>query len=380
MTTVATPAGTGFWQRNRIWFAVAAALLVAVAITAWSRSGGPAYGDPLDPENPGPRGGQAVAQVLAEQGVDVTVARSAADLADADPDAGTSVVVTGSQRLSPSTTDHLLETAGGARLVLVEPTHAVGGRLSDDGTRARVEPDGVPARCAAYDGLRLTTDEALAWRDVDGCFTIGGAAVLRNVDPAGGGEAVLFGAGQALTNDQVLRGDNAAVALRLLGASDRLVWYVPSYDDATADEATGLADLVPDWIVPGLWLGLAAGVALVLWRFRRLGPLSSEPLPVVVRAVETARSRGRMYHRSNDRGHAARALRAASRRRIAEQLRLGRNPGEDAVITAAHHQTGLPRAELAQLLASTAPAPATDEELVRLADALTDLDDRVTRR
>ena len=38
---------------------------------------------------------------------------------------------------------------------------------------------------------------------------------------------VLLGAGEALSNDQVLRADNAAVGLRLLGQSDRLVWYVP---------------------------------------------------------------------------------------------------------------------------------------------------------
>ena len=31
---------------------------------------------------------------------------------------------------------------------------------------------------------------------------------------------MLFGADQALTNDQILRADNAAVALRLLGQSD----------------------------------------------------------------------------------------------------------------------------------------------------------------
>ncbi len=40
---------------------------------------------------------------------------------------------------------------------------------------------------------------------------------------------MLFGADQALTNDQILRADNAAVALRLLGQDDRLVWYVPSH-------------------------------------------------------------------------------------------------------------------------------------------------------
>ena len=47
---------------------------------------------------------------------------------------------------------------------------------------------------------------------------------------------MLFGAGEALTNDQVLRADNAAVALRLLGQDDDLVWYVPTYDDLAGDD------------------------------------------------------------------------------------------------------------------------------------------------
>ena len=64
-------------------------------------------------------------------------------------------------------------------------------------------------------------------------------------------------------------------------------------------------------------------VTVILWRARRLGPLATEPLPVVVRAVETTRSLGRLYRRSGDRGHAAESLRRAARSRLAERLRLG---------------------------------------------------------
>ena len=63
---------------------------------------------------------------------------------------------------------------------------------------------------------------------------------------------MLFGADQALTNDQILRADNAAVALRLLGQDERLVWYVPSLDDLVGDDGVSLQSLLPRWIRPAL--------------------------------------------------------------------------------------------------------------------------------
>ena len=119
----------------------------------------------------------------------------------------------------------------------------------------------------------------------------------------------LLGASELLTNDQVLRADNAAVALRLLGQHDRLVWYVPEVADLVGDDGVSLRTLVPEWVFPGLWIAGATVVALLLWRVRRLGPLVTEPLPVTVKAIETARSRGRLYRKAGDRAHAARALR-----------------------------------------------------------------------
>ena len=66
----------------------------------------------------------------------------------------------------------------------------------------------------------------------------------------------------------------------------------------------------------------------MLWRGRRLGPLVVEPLPVVVKAVESTQGRGRLYRRVRDRAHAAEILRAATARRLA--ARLGCPRGTDA--------------------------------------------------
>ena len=142
------------------------------------------------------------------------------------------------------------------------------------------------------------------------------------VEPRPG--VVLLGAHEMLSNAQVLRADNAAAALRLLGQGDRLVWYVPSLDDLVADDGVSVASLLPRWIRPGLWLGTIAVLALLAWRARRLGPLATEPLSVVVKAIETTRSRGRLYRKAGDRAHAAAALRGAARARIAERLAAGR--------------------------------------------------------
>ncbi|WP_141014366.1 DUF4350 domain-containing protein [Nocardioides sambongensis] len=372
----------------RLWAAVALATVLAVGLAAWAGRGGPEYSARLDPRNPGPDGAQAVAEVLADSGVTVEIVRSAEELAGAAPDGSTTVVVTSTDDLAPSATDRMLDDAASSDLLLVEPSYPTLRRV-DPGTAGPVAVEDVEVRCASdsaeLDFLRdvdLVVDVADAYPGA-GCFTVEDGSLLAAVDADGHDAVRAFGGAEALTNEQVLRGDNAAVALRLLGPRDRLVWYVPDPTDATADEAVGLASLLPRALLPSLVLVLAAGIALVLWRGRRFGPLSTEPLPVVVRAAETARSRGRMYRRADDRAHAAAALRAAARRDLGERLGLPRTAtapeqaralaaalaARDAAETA---DTAEPRDErgLLALLADDAPPPATDQELLRLAREL----------
>jgi hypothetical protein len=191
---------------------------------------------------------------------------------------------------------------------------------------------------------------------------------------------VLLGAAEALTNDQVLRADNAAAVLRLLGQGDRLVWYVPSVDDLVGDDGVSLGTLLPRWIRPGTWLVGAALLALILWRGRRLGALATEPLPVVVKAIETTRSRGRLYRKAGDRGHAAEALRAAARTRVAERLRMGAGARDvDALVRDVAQHVGRPVAEIDALLGHGAGTPETDHDLITLAGQLAELDREVRR-
>lgn len=387
MTTTAAPPPTtapnpgevataGFWRRNKVWFYVGIALAVALALSAWVSQGDQEFSAPLDPQNPDADGAQAVAQVLEGEGVDVTIVRTADALHDAEVGRRTTVLVTGSDQLAPSTTRRLRDDAGTAEIVLVEPPPYVLSEIQDDVEPAHAS-DETSGDCAddRFDGLELAVDSATGYDTRDGCFPSNDGFVLAQ----GPGATTYFGAGQALSNDQVLRGDNAAVALRLLGGNDRLVWYLPTYEDAADDEAVSLWTFAPSWLAPALWLTLFAAIALIWWRGRRLGRLATEPLPVVVRAVETTRSRGRMYRSADDRPYAGGALRAASRRRLADHLRLGRGASESEVITAVAHHLGRSEEEIGALLAHHAPVPGSDHGLVQLAQELTQLDREVRR-
>ena len=156
----------------------------------------------------------------------------------------------------------------------------------------------------------------------------------------------------------MLRADNAAVALRLLGQHDRLVWYVPSLDDLVGDDGVSLTTLLPDWLRPGLWLAALAVLALLLWR--------GAP-------ARTAGHRAPARRRQGDRDHPepgpalppgrrprARRRRAAGRRprprrRPAAPRR--RAPTTDALVRDVARHTGRPVEEIDALLARTPRPP-----------------------
>jgi hypothetical protein len=374
-TLQAAPARPTLWQRHRASLLIGGFLVLAVVVAAWFGTGARTT-TPMDPDNPGPEGARALAQVLGDDGVDVTAVRSAEALESTDVDGATIVVVL-PYNLGESTIRRLLDHAATADRVVVV---GLGPGLTDSfgvGESRQVDlSQGRDADCAdeLYDGLRLQVDSATAY-DATGCFAGKRGAVLA--EPRDG--LVVFGADQALTNDQVLRADNAAVALRLLGQDDRLVWYVPSLDDLLGDDGVALSTLLPRFLMPGLALVAIAMLAVIVWRGRRLGPLATEPLPVVVRAAETTRSLGRLYRRSNDRGHAAEALRRAARTRLAERLRLGSTAPADAVLREVARRTGRRDDEVAALLGPGGVVPSTDRDLITLANDLAELDREVRR-
>lgn len=360
----------GWFRRHRPLLVVALAIVVAVTLAYIATPKGQESYARYDPESPDPEGTRALVRVLEDHGVEVDIVRSAKRLESAEIGQDTTVFVTGTDALGENTANRLRERAEGADLILSDPPPYVSAMLDIPYALSQT-PETVEADCddPRWEGLNIQADAVTAY-DAGSCFPHEGGAVLAPDDGL-----TVWGAPQVLTNDQILRADNAAVALRLLGGNDRLVWYVPSFDDLAPDEAHSAGSLLPDWIRPALWILLLAVVAVALARGRRLGPLAVEPLPVHVRAAETTRSLGRLYRRSGDRAHAATTLRHAARGRLARRLRLDRDATTEAVVRAVVHRTGRSDLEVSALL--TDSPMKNDQDLITLANALAALEEEV---
>lgn len=386
--------GHSAWRRRWVLVVVLVAAVVAVALLFVSQGPGPASSAPLDPRNPTANGAQALARVLESQGVRVEVARGQAELERAGADADTTVFVARTALLAESTTRNLAQVASRAeRLVLVAPDRSVMRFLAPEVgvTEARrAAQDLVAADCHTSD---VRAGETLSRSQVEyrspladaGCFTHDGSSVYlslarRGVTPP----MVLLGSTSAPANDQVTDASNAAVLLRTLGHSSRVVWYVPSREDVPAGDSEGLGSLLPPWIGPVLALGGVAFLGLVLWRGRRFGRLVPEPLPVVVRAVETTESRGRLYRRARDASRAGATLQQATRVRLADYLGLPRpspsissRGADQALVSAVSGATGRPVGDVGALLLG--PPPTQDDHLLGLAAELAALEKEVRR-
>ncbi len=282
------------------------------------------------------------------------------------------LLVTGTALLSLDQIEAVAATP--SDLVLLDPDDATLGELTDAAVSAPgdaaateraascTDPDARAAGTlrTAGGGYRALTDDAVV------CFPAPdgepGTGALLVVDDGERRVTALVDSG-VLTNERLAEDGNAALALRLLGDSDRLVWYVPAIDDLGdlgGPTAPGFGELLPPWAGPlALQLGLVVLVAAV-WRGRRLGPLVTEPLPVIVRAAETTRGRGRLYRRSRAYGHAAAALRAGTARRAAARLGLPRSAAAPAVIDALSRATGRPADDVAALLYGPPPTDDAD--------------------
>lgn len=368
---------------------VVVVLLGAAALVAVSARSGP-EARLLDPRSAAPEGSRALAEVLRRSGVDVSVVSTLAEL-PVDVPSGTTVVVTADERISR---DGLAEVgaraAGADGLVVLLTEPAVVGELDAalDGYAVPAELPSAPAAGCAVTGVRpgdvvagasvlMLTDgssEAVTCLPARG-VPDGGALLARLPADESRPETVLVGFAAALTNERVTHEDNAAVSLRLLGPSPRLIWLIPS----GADTATGAAGEArspwPEWSTP-VALVLAGGtVLLALVRGRRLGRVVPEPLPVIVRAAETTESRGHLYRRSRDRARTAAVLREGTRTRLRRRLGVARTEPLDTLVVAVAAVTGEPRERILHLLSDAEPG--SNADLVALGTDLADLEGKV---
>ena len=133
-----------------------------------------------------------------------------------------------------------------------------------------------------------------------------------------------------------------------------------------------MSDILPGWVLPAVVQLLVAGLLLMLWRGRRLGPPVTEPLPVVVRAAEAVEGRARLYRRAQARDRAAKALRSGALARLVPRLGIesgaGGEPAPEAVVAAVAGRTGRADAEVHAALFGAPPED--DAGLVRLSETL----------
>lgn len=366
VSTPTSPDAKRAWRAARAPIFIAVVILLGAILVLLTR-GGTTYGD-LDPGSAEPGGSRALADLLTRQGVQVVGARTFADAkAELSPDA--TLLVTGPALVEPGHLAELRSHAGEA--VLVGPRQqtldmVLPGVFTTPDSEVGVRPPDctVAAAVAAGDAM-LGGVGYQAHQPGRVCY---GGSLLQI------GRTTLLGSGVPLTNEWLATEGNAALSMRLLGRSAKLVWYRPSSGDQTAGVAQrSFLDLVPrGWLYGAAELGVAA-VLFALWRARRLGPVVAEPLPVVVRAAETVEGRARLYRRSRSSAHAADILRQATVDRLRPALGLGAGAEPAAVVSSIAARSGRPPAEVVALLYG--PAPRDDASLVRLADEL----DRLTR-
>lgn len=390
MSHVAEPAplDAGAWLRRlrgpAVFVLIGLALVVVLA--ALGRAPNSA---PLDPRNPAPDGTRALAALLADRGDAVSTADRVRDLSG---DATNTVVISMPRAVSG---DALQEVAAGrSNVVVLEPDDRALAALGVSASFDALAPDGdtiepgcgLPAATVAgrvrISGLlyRVTSTAP----GVTACYDAQGDASILAVTRPSGGRTVVIGSAATLTNAHLADEGDAALSLGLL--DNPTVQWAPGPLEAAATSGAGsasgsgspqgLLNLLPSRILWATLQAFLAVVLLALWRARRLGPVISEPLPVVVRAAETVEGSGRLLHAARARTGAAAALRSAAIARLVRTLRIADSDAH-AVTPIVAERSGRPAPAIDALLYGGDPGD--DAALARLGRELSSLESYIRR-
>lgn len=367
----------GRWRRAR-GPAIVLALVIA-AVMAMALSQPRIVRNELDPRAVDRTGSKALAVLLSDEGVRVERVRAV----PADAPAGTTVFVP-LPEMSGADDLARLRTSG-ADVVLVAPDqeHLDALDLPLEAARGSAPEERRPAcelavarraGSAELGGVAYQADDD---RAVLGCYPLDGMPALLTVQRDERTITVL-GTRQLFTNDHLARSGNAALAAGLLGGNETLLWVRPTAADVVGSEQEKpLPELLPPAVPLALLQALIALAILAIWRGRRLGPVVAEPLPVVVRSVETTEGRGRLYRRAGARDRAAELLRDATRSRLLPALGVPPGAAADAVTASVSAAAGRDPVDVVRLLYG--PPPDSDAALLRLATELEELEQEARR-
>ncbi|VXB56877.1 conserved hypothetical protein [Arthrobacter sp. 9AX] len=370
-------------RRHRGLAALAAVVATALALVIWGQLAPKGDGLPLSVQNPGPEGARAVSEILGRHGVQVhEVANFESAMAALEASGSPTLLLY--DRNGFLDEDRIGELAASAgRVVVISPRLQTLTALDSGIRQAGVVPESSPVLepgCFQPDAGAagaVTGESGFLYDGGTSCYRpAGSAAGLLAV--SGDGRLTVLGSTAVLSNEKLDELGNAALAIRTLGSSADLVWYLPSVEDLdTSGSPQTLNELAPDWSrFIGPWLALVA-LAAIVWRGRRHGPLVFEPLPVVVKAVETAEGRARLYHDAHAVGQARDNLRAGTLVRLAGMLRLGPGATADDAAEAVARYLGRPPHEIKQLLNEH---PRSEARLVAWAQDLNTLEKEVSSR
>jgi hypothetical protein len=246
-------------------------VVVAIGLAWWLAAVGQARPPrALDPRDASPVGGRALAEIVRQRGVPVTVITDAAQL---QPSTDMTVVVSDPSSLGAEASSL---AASGADVVLMAPdpdtaqVFDVTARSPADVFEESAEP-GCSVTSAQLAGGIVTT--GVSYRPgpgVTACYPKDGGDLVL-IGTRGGATTTVFGAVESLFNKNLARAGNAALGINLLTARSSVLWLAPPPPgSAPSTGRKGVLDLLPSRL---LWAVAALGVAIVflaLWRGRRL--------------------------------------------------------------------------------------------------------------
>jgi hypothetical protein len=375
MTTVAPPSLASQRWRTLRWVLLALVVVIAVAgVSAYLTA--PRPGGRMDAESTSPEGAHALVTLLRDNGVDVVVANTIADVEKAArPDS--LLVVAETYQLVDDALMARLAAVPGDRL-LVEPVAGTRKSLAPRIRIAHTSMTGDKPNCdlpeATHAGdVRLgpsETYDSAGDGPLTRCYD---GALVRYRD--GGRTVTVVGSAEFMVNSGLLKQGNAALAMNLAGARSRLIWYAPKRVEGEKTGGSDIFDLIPDNVTWVVWQLCIVVLLAALWRGRRLGPMVAEKLPVVVRASETVEGRGRLYRSRRARDRAAEALRTAALQRMLPRLGLAVKAAAPEVVTAVSERTTQRPEAVHHILFG--PPPSSDDDLLNLARELDDIERQV---
>lgn len=386
-TEASAPGSPAGWKsrlrRHMVWIVIGSIVALTLGYLVMSRlSSGPDE-RPLSPRNAAPGGAMAAAEILRAQGVDITEPGSfeqALAMLEAKDGAATLLLYDRDGYLGEEQLQEL--RAAASRIVVVSPGRRTLRGLDGGLRNAGVVPQGhevLEPECGLEDPLAAGNISAGNGQLYSGrgeiCYRIGDGGLYA---VSSDGRVVVLGSAALLSNDLLDERGNAALALRSMGDSPELLWYLPGLGDVPQDRNPATLDeLAPPWVAFfGPWL-LVIALFAVLWRGRRLGPLVFEPLPVVVKAAETAEGRARLYQDSRAVERAAANLRAGTLVRLSRVFGLGPDAGVDALVEAISRKTSRAPAQVREVLDHR---PDSQPGLVRWAQTLEQLEQEASAR